>query len=183
MGAGAATLAATAGGGTKPGSTAATSAMCSPRSVVESAGAGGAVGACGGSQSHRAHVQPGCSVGVSVRGCSAQHGEVAAPRQQDRFEPAGQHDFATGRACGAGFCSVEVARAGMVQAHARTGTTAPIAVETATSRQTRDRAPRAKDMLKSYTRPSPWVNAIRAAALLQGVGHGLRGGREGERTP
>jgi hypothetical protein len=76
--------------------------------------------------------------------------QVDPGKQHDRVLAADwQHPFAAG----AGVAPLPLAGiTGVVQAQARAGTTAPIAVATASRRQTIGRSFRAKSMVESYTR-------------------------------
>jgi hypothetical protein len=143
----------------------------SPKSETDSGEVAGASGRPGASQSHRAGRASPPSLrsgfGVSSRGSSGSLGAsqqqpaVAAARfaaQQGRLQQgfgAGvdESESVTGDSCGA----VGV-RADGVQTQARAGTAAPIAVETASSRQRSSRTLRAMNMVKSYTRGNAPVN-------------------------
>lgn len=165
------------GPGIKTGGTSEATA-CSSRSESAGAGAGGAGGAPGGSQSHRTQWQPAESVGVGDDVPGRSHGALSPQQdafdvpavgtggQQERFLAFGwQHDFVAG--CGGAARSVsgiEGVLAGAAQAQARAGATAPIAVETASSRHTNERTRHRIGMKASYTRSIIAVNSIHRSA-------------------
>jgi hypothetical protein len=158
--------------GTKTGGTSETAAWLS-RSEPVVAGAVGAGGTFGVSQSHRRQWQPGESVAVGegpdfpAGGLSPQQDtfalEVEAGEQQDRFlAPGWQHDFAAGcRAAAFSFTGSGGVLADATHAQARAGATAPIAVETASKRQTNGRTRHNIGMKASYTHSIIAVNSIR----------------------
>jgi hypothetical protein len=152
-------------------------AAWSVTSAVEGAGAAGAGGTAGVSQSHFAHWQPGESLGGAdwsdrVTGAfspqqdifAAPQCELEAAEQQDRFLATGdgeQHDFtAVMVSATRSLTGVAGVRTTVEHAQARTGATAPIAVETASSRQMSGRTFRTLDMRASYTWPTAAVNPI-----------------------
>ena len=126
-------------------------------------GAAGASGTPGASQPHRTHGQPadtGTASSPQQDTCAAAQVEVG--EQQDRFPPGGQHDFAVGvKGAARSWDGTAGVRADVAQLQARAGAAVPIAVETASSRQTNGRTRLKIGMRASYTRPLARVNPIR----------------------
>ncbi len=126
-------------------------------------GLAGAGGTPGVSQPHRTHGQPadaGTASSPQQDTCAAAQVEVG--EQQDRFPPGGQHDFAVGvKGAARSWDGTAGVRADVAQLQARAGAAVPIAVETASSRQTNGRTRLKIGMRASYTRPLARVNPIR----------------------